>query len=103
MKHQLLLICLLFLAVLGFSQSIKVSGFKLKYKKGENLNLTIRNQSDSVLYLSSFTLEKFNKLDSEWYEQVYDILNRNCGELIGKEGFSLDIDSEKKFVGILKK
>lgn len=96
MKHQLILLCLLFLAVLGFSQNIKVSGLKLKYKKGENLNFTISNQSDSVLYLSSFALEKLNKLDGEWYEQVYDILNRNCGELLGKEGFSLDVDSEKK-------
>lgn len=96
MKRQLILLCLLFFSVLGFSQEIKVSGFKLKYKKGEDLSFTISNQSDSVLYLSSFILEKFNKVDGEWYEQVYDILNRNCGELLGKEGFSLGIDSVKK-------
>ena len=96
MKHKFILVYLLFLTLCGFSQNFNVSGLKLKYTQGENLNFSISNKSDSNLYFSSFTIEKFNKLDGEWYEQVYDILNQNCGEFLGKEGFFLNVGSVKK-------
>jgi hypothetical protein len=96
MKHQFTLFSFFLFTLLGYSQEIKVDGLKIQYKKGENITFIISNKSDSVLYLSSFILEKFNKGDAEWYEQVYDILNNNCSEFSGKEGFVLAVDSIKQ-------
>ena len=70
----------------------------LLIKKGESVDFTILNKSDSVLYFSSFILEALDPTDNNWYEQVYDVLNANCSELIGKEGFVLQKDSLKKIV-----
>jgi len=77
-------------------QNVKIIGLKQAYKQGEPIIFSIQNRSDSSLFLSSFILEKYNKSDNEWYEQVYDILNYNCGELIGKEGFILKVNSIRK-------
>ena len=98
MKKQIVLIFLIFFSYLSQGQTIKVTGIKLHYKKGESIAFTIINKSDTSLFLSSFVLETLNSKDNEWYEQVYDILNSDCGELIGKEGFILQKDSLQKIV-----
>jgi hypothetical protein len=98
MKIALIFFSFLFYSFAGYGQNFDLKGIKSKYRKGECISFIISNNDTSKLYLSSFVLEKFNKVDGEWSEQVYDILNSDCSEFKGKEGFVLQSKSLKRII-----
>jgi len=93
MKKKFVVFFFLILSFLSYGQTISICGLKSEYTKGETINFTVENIGDSILFLSSFILEKYILADSQWYEQVYDILNIDCDKFSGKEGFVLGINS----------
>lgn len=98
MTKQLSLVFIVFVSLVSFGQDVKVCGIKARYKKGESIVFTVINRKNTLLYLSSFVLDKYNPNNKEWDEQVHDILNADCGQLLGKEGFILEVDSLRKII-----
>lgn len=85
MIRPLALFCLLFSSSLSHGQTLEVLGLQPSYQKGETITFTVKNNSDSVLTVSSFLLEKYAPEIKSWYEQAYDLLAINCREGSGKQ------------------
>jgi hypothetical protein len=79
------LCCLLFPPYLSPGQTPEVLGLQASYQKGETITFVVKNNSDSVLTVSSFVLEKYAPEFKSWYEQAYDLLAINCQEESGKQ------------------
>jgi hypothetical protein len=85
MSRWAALVCLLFPSFLSYGQTPAVLGLQASYQQGETITFTVKNNSDSVLTVSSFLLEKYAPELKSWYEQAYDLLAINCREEYGKQ------------------
>jgi hypothetical protein len=103
MQKQIVLFILL-LPSLSYGQIVNLIGLKPKYRQGEPIIFTVQNKNDSVVFVSSFILQKYSSKLKEWYEGVHDITNNYpCSEesdvensdKAGHIGYSLKVDSTR--------